>query len=209
MNPSNASIKTKQVGVSMIETLIVTPIFLLIGLGFVHLGMVFQAQSNLEYAALMAARIGASTNINVQAMEQEVLRRMAPSQFVSDQGALPVVVVDVLNPTVAMFDGCGVTPTYNPDNCAGANCEIPYFGLQFRNNAAVCGGVSIKDANILRIRVSYPYDSKIPFISRIKLIGEDAAPNQSPGSVLTAVATVRMQSAPRLTINNQAFISLN
>ena len=60
--------KKKVSGASIIETMLVFPIILFLGFGVVHLGLIFQAQSNLEYAALMAARVGASTSIDIASM---------------------------------------------------------------------------------------------------------------------------------------------
>ncbi|MCG8314432.1 MAG: pilus assembly protein, partial [Pseudomonadales bacterium] len=45
----------------MAETIIVFPVMMLVGLGIVHLGLIYQAKSNLEYAAFMSARQSAST----------------------------------------------------------------------------------------------------------------------------------------------------
>ncbi len=133
----------RQRGVSMVETMLVLPIMLMLGFGIVHGGLVFQARSNLEYAALMAARVGASTSIDIEAMEEEVVKRMGASRAQSDI-APPLVQITVLNPTRAMFDSCGKLPSFPPNACADSpldECEIPNFGLQFR--AACEGGVSI------------------------------------------------------------------
>lgn len=212
MFSTNYRNKGRQNGVSMIETLIVTPILMLFGLAFIHLALVFQAQSNLEYAALMAARVGASSSIDIGLMQTEIIRRMNASDNTKGTGVAPVVNITVLNPSIAMFNSCGQRPTYSQVGCFNAGrCEIPYFGLQFRSNAAVCDGASIQDANILRISVDYDYDSHIPFVSRLSFVGRGSAnaPGGSDAVTLNAVATVRMQSAPRLTVANQPFMAAN
>jgi Flp pilus assembly protein TadG len=71
---------SKQSGVSMIETIIIFPIVLMIALWIIHIGLVYQARANLEYAALMGARVGAVTNIDIGRMREEIARRLAPSQ---------------------------------------------------------------------------------------------------------------------------------
>ncbi|AUM11271.1 TadE family protein [Ketobacter alkanivorans] len=213
MKNNNYKGRHKQAGVSMFEAMLMLPIMLIVGFGIVHGGLVFQAQSNLEYAALMAARVGASSSINIQQMINEVEFRMRPTTSV-DGGDADVVAdqrakiqIEVLNPTRGMFADCGRQPS-NPADCFSAACEIPYFGMQFYdrndpNNS--CRGASIQDANILRIRVTYTYDSKVPFLSRIRLTGAAARP-EDQGIDISAVATVRMQSPARLTLANEPFI---
>ena len=208
--------KLKQAGVSMAETLLVLPILLFLGFGIVHLGLVFQAQSNLEYAALMAARVGASNGIEIQPMIDEVERRMEASG-VNDA---PIVNIEVLNPSQSMFDSCGKRPTYSSNNCANLQyCEIPHYGLSLRDEQ--CGNeVSIQDANILRIRVTYRFNSGVPFLNRITfkqrftesdvVEREDALSggvDEGEGGVdVYAVATVRMQVPARRTFDNTSYI---
>ena len=203
-----------QKGVSMIETLIIFPIVLMIALWIIHIGLVYQARANLEYAALMGARVGSVSSIDIDRMQAEIARRLAASQV----GSTPVnpgdIVITVLNPTRPMFSDCGVPPSdASVDSGAGlANCEIPNFGLQFRSTSAACGvvgsnpGVNIQDANLLRIQVSYQFDSKIPFMN-MPLFPRDASDTDgSVGTEVTAVATVRMQTPARITTANESAI---
>ena len=197
----------------MAETLLVFPVMFLMGLGVVHLGLVYQAQSNLEYAALMAARVGSLTSINVTRMRNEVALRMAPSQIGPTPFAPNDFIIEVINPTNAMFDACGQTPQ-DATVCVDA-CEIPNFGLQYRDPAAWdCAGASIQDANLLRIKVTLRFDSKIPFMNMRLFPGDSrnitsegvSADNVSGNGIdISAIATVRMQTPARRTIDNQDY----
>ncbi|MDY6919820.1 MAG: TadE family protein [Pseudomonadota bacterium] len=204
----------RQTGVSMIETMLVMPIMLVIGLGIIHGGLVFQAQSNLEYAALMAARAGAANNIDIEAMVVEAEYRMRATTGVSAEnqddidGALGRFNIEVLNPTQGMFNDCGLPPA-TPGVCNGSLIcqELPFFGLQFYDhNDLRCDGANIQDANLLRVRLTYLYDSKVPLLNNIRFIGESSLPEAIAGTPITAVATVRMQSPARLTEFNQPYI---
>ncbi|MCG8536738.1 MAG: pilus assembly protein [Pseudomonadales bacterium] len=200
--------KNKVSGASIIETMLVFPIILFLGFGVVHLGLIFQAQSNLEYAALMAARVGASTSIDIASMQAEVIRRMQASELGVPGSSTPLVNIQVLNPTQGMFDQCGEQPVDDGDCAFVSTCEIPNFGLQLRPRGLNCDGASIQDANLLRIRVNYLYDTKIPFLNRMPFTRGAFAQDSLAGDGVNvfAVATVRMQSPARRTINNTANI---
>lgn len=207
MSKPRAFVSLRESGVSMIETLLVLPITLIIGAGIIHGGLVYQAQANLEYASLMAARVGAASNIDIDAMIREVEYRMRATSKVDGDledavnAELGNYQIEVLNPSYDMFTSCGKEPNITAGCAAGYenNCEIPYFGQQFLDpNDTVCNNVSVQDANILRIRVVYNYDSKVPFLSRIRFVGENVQTENSPGIGITAIATVRMQSPARL-----------
>lgn len=203
-----------QSGVSMIETLIIFPIVLMIALWIIHIGLVYQARANLEYAALMGARVGSVSSINIGRMQVEIARRLEASQV----GSMPVnpsdIAITVLNPTRPMFLDCGVPPSDDSVDCGAglANCEIPNFGLQFRSMSAACGaiganpGVNIQDANLLRIEVSYRFDSRIPFMNIPLFPGDASDSDGSVGTEVTAVATVRMQTPARITTANESSI---
>ena len=205
------TIRSMQSGMSMIETLMVLPVMLLIGMGIVHLGLVYQTRANLEYAALMAARVGSVNGIDIAAMTQEAAFRMTPSHIGPGAPLVNDFKITVLNPTLAMFARCGELPV-DTSNCRLplARCEIPNFGLQYRVADTSCAGFSIQDANILRIKVTYTFDSKVPFMNTRLFSGDNPDNPANPlrsGTDISAVATVRMQSPARhTTFNDDYFI---
>ncbi len=192
--------RKSQAGVSMMETVIIFPILLMIGLGIVHLGLVYQAKANLEYAALMAARVGSVTSINETAMLSELARRMTPSQIGPNVPTVGDFSIQVLNPTVPMFQDCGIRPANTSGCVVPAICEIPNFGLQYRPVTDDCDGTSIQDANLLRIRVTYRFNSYVPFMNVPLFASEyDNVGGAAPGVNVSAIATVRMQTPARYT----------
>lgn len=205
MKRSNRTIN----GVAMVETLLVLPILLMLGLGIVHLGLVYQAKSNLEYAALMAARVGASTSIDITEMRQEVLRRMqAADTRIEDLSDLSRVEIEVINPDMSVFSDWGGPPTEGAVCASGYSnsCEIPNDSLVFRpTTLGGSSGVSIQDANILRIKVVYYYDSRVPLMKAFYV--DRRAEGVETGVELIAYSTVRMQSPARLTDSNINFIA--
>lgn len=197
----------RQTGVSMIETLVVFPIVILMGFGIVHLGLVYQARANLEYAALMGARIGSVSSIDIGRMRTEIAKRLDASRVGPGAVDPNAITITILNPSVQMFLDCGEDPT-DSGACDGglAQCEIPFYGLQFRPTTANCDGVSIQDANILRIKVTYAFDSKVPFMNMKLFATDDGDLDGNDNTVdINAVATVRMQTPARMTAVNEGY----
>lgn len=165
-------------GASMVEFIIVLPILLLLCLGILQFGLLYQAKSTLDYAALQAARAGALNNGKSAAMKSGLARGLAPlyartASLAGQQLALAAsnldlmkpgsYKIDVINPTSAAMQDFGRTGEY-----AGANVQqIPNDTLMFRNTTAgSSSGLTIQDANLLKIRVTYCYEMYVPFANR-------------------------------------------
>lgn len=174
----------KQKGVSMTETMMVMPIILVLGLGTVELGYIWQAKSALDYAALMAARAGAMSNLDPVQMRCAALKamfatRVQVNKTAEDQCTVETqvpatpnknLILYVSNPTYEAFQDYGI---FNASSCSGknpTNCEIPNSSLSYRSTAiASASNVNIQDANIVRVQLVYGYDPLTPFIRNILL----------------------------------------
>lgn len=155
-----------QRGAAIAETIIVFPVLVILGMGIVHISLLAQAKSNLEYAALMAARIGSTTSLDFNAMEAEVKSRM----IASDPEASPYTRVEfcVLQPTIEAFDDFG-----EPGDPAEGELKIPNDNLPYRSQSVGRdSGINIQDANILRLKVSYLYDTGVPLMN-VTNMGKD------------------------------------
>lgn len=155
-----------QAGISVVETLIMVPFIALLFGAVIHLTLVAQAKSNLEYAALMAARIASTTpefGFGSNLMRDEVMKRMQASDAnnVAYQATCGrnLVEIRVLRPSNDAFLDFG-----QADIVPGANV-IPNDNLAARSQQiGGASGITIQDANILHIRVFYLFDSKVPFM---------------------------------------------
>lgn len=156
-------------GVSVVQSMLVLPVLLMMGAGILHVGLIAQAKSNLEYAALMAARIGASTpNFGVSAtgenlMKEEIIKRMVASdarnsEYLGYGGG--IVRVCILRPDDAAFNDHQRTDLV-PGSDAIPNDNLPVLS----QNLGAQSGISIQDANILHLRVMYLFDSNVPFMN--------------------------------------------
>jgi TadE-like protein len=224
-----------QAGISMVEFAIVCPFALLVVMGIIQLGLMFSAKQLLNEAAFVAARAGSVQNAQVTEMRKAMVKAMVPFyQDTSDTdpatrviNALAVEVreladlpapfgnldIDVLNPSADVFSDFGLTDSNN-------RTFIPNDNLEYRDNTpGASTGLTIRDANALKIRVTYAYELKVPLMQNVfksVMCGFDTAVNAfgrgdtlpadlsncaryyNRGRVpIVAYATVQMQSPAR------------
>jgi len=203
-------------GAAIVEAVIALPILLAVILGAIQFGLIYEAKATLNHAALLAARAGAVSNAQPEAIRRGLAGGLAPlySPQSSVQGvAGTVVLVDaalltdarirILNPTREAFADFG-------EDVAGTR-EIPNDRLHARSSApGAASGLNIQDANLLKLEITYGYELKVPlvnwFISRVLLATHGSgAGNPLDRQLLRrtrlpiiAAATVRMQSPARL-----------
>lgn len=204
--PRISSSKLRAKGASMIETIIVFPILMFVGFGIVHLGLVYQAKSNLELTALMAAKVisarGIANTADVDEVLAEIRYRMAATDKLgtinaNDTAGLaasarelsavgqPRATFTILRPNKAIFDAWGQGACGDPPG----DCVIPNDNLLFRDptdvrNVALSTGnppvpINIQDANILTLEVSYLLDTGVPFMSLLTIGASSSSTPQS------------------------------
>ena len=208
-----------QLGASMAEFLVVAPALLFLGLGTLQAGLIYHANTILQYATFEAARTGATHHALPDPMRHELAVRLAPlvggdgsdaaavsaiarsvaemaSPVTADGRPRPPTRLAVLNPTPAAFEDWGVT-----DPVAG-RVVIPNSHLRHRlvERGAGPSGLTLRDANLLKIEVTHGVELVVPVVgpvlSRALALFDPAnaewyAADRLP---LKAVATVRMQS---------------
>jgi len=159
-------------GQSMVEFIIVTPVILLLLLGAFQFALIYQAKTALNYATFEAARFGAVSNARKTEMENAFARAMAaihthdntPNDVICAREVIRkeietgFVNIEVLNPTTELFDDLGIP--------VDGDVVIPNDNLKYRN-AVAPNGLTIQDANLLKIRVGYCYPLYVPYINRV------------------------------------------
>lgn len=203
----------RQRGAALVEAAIALPILIAVILAAIQFGFVYQAKATLNHAALQAARAGAVRNGEPAALRHGLALGLAPlgSPDSSLQGAAEAVArveaelptdarIRILNPTRESFDDFAT-------DVDGVR-ELPNDRLSMRSTqVGPRGGLSIQDANLLRVEITYGYELKVPivngFLSRLSLLATRAIDpfheqllrrHRLP---ITATATVRMQSPLR------------
>src|SRR5688572_15912434 len=91
------TLRATQSGAAMVETLIALPILLTIVLGAVQFGLIYRAKATVNHGALQAARAGAVSNADLQAMQRGLASGLLPLYSPDDQlfGAIAEVARDV------------------------------------------------------------------------------------------------------------------
>ncbi len=211
-------------GQSMVEFIIVTPVMLLLVFGALQFALIYHAKTALNYATFEAARFGAVSNARKTEMENAFTRSMAAiythnntrddlicaRETVRKEIETGFVNIEILNPTPSAFNELGIT--------VGGDLVIPNDNLMYRNKVA-SDGLTIQDANLLKIRVGYCYPLYVPYINRVLgiLLTNDESPScpgctgarKDPGTFerrclengrfpINAQAIVRMQSPAML-----------
>ncbi|RZJ09694.1 MAG: pilus assembly protein [Haliea sp.] len=177
-------------GAAMTEFVIVGPVAILLTFVLLQAGMLYMAKLTLNNATFMAARHGATENASPTAIRVALGKGLIPfyqdSTNTNDVGRLTAaaakaalevvnplnVEMDILSPSQEAFNVYGIT--------AGGTTYIPNDNLEFRTAAPINGAsISLRDANILRIRVTYGYELKVPLmaavIKRIMCFGADGS----------------------------------
>lgn len=220
-------------GISLVEFAIVFPFATLFVLSLIQMGMVYMAKMTLNNATFMAARIGALHNASEDSIREALIRGLSPfyqdSTKTSDTerlaGALlasqlanaklnPFAVeIEVLSPSADTFSDFGIKDpktkvTYIPnDNLESRTLDV---GGKSRQN--------IRDANLLKLRVRYGYELKVPLIagvfSRVMCggsIGPQAYGNVKPWeSVFFAASTecIKYYQRDRMPLESFAIVEM-
>jgi hypothetical protein len=177
-----------QSGASMTEFIIAMPIFILLIFVIAELALMYQAKSIVDMAALAAARAGAINGASVSSMESAAGIALTPlythgtgkqdpaigwakssldSKIPAFYGVewsdmtsyLPssldqqVVSIKILSPTRAVGERFAVK--------RAKENVVPNDNLMYRQ-ATEYSGVNIQDANLLKIKLTYLYETKMP-----------------------------------------------
>jgi hypothetical protein len=171
----------RQAGVSMVEFLIVGPVAMVLVLALIQLGLMYSAKQVLNEAVFAAARAGATQNASVSAMKSELAAAVVPLYQDSTESNATLRIskarviaqadllvpwlnwqFDVLNPTPDVFKDFGVTNAKHVTYIPNDNLEYRDYKVKGKKT-----GMSLQDANALKIRVTYAYELKVPLMKLV------------------------------------------
>jgi TadE-like protein len=161
----------RQRGQAMVEYLIILPALLLLVLGAIQFALIYQAKFTLNYATFMAARQGALKNAKMTSIKDGLAAGMTPlfmrttdAPFLDDLAKARIIaMIEVFNPLTAKVEI--ISPTKAAFDALQQDNQIPNDNLMYRSAAG--DGMSIQDANLLKIRVTYCVRLIVPFVNRV------------------------------------------
>lgn len=197
-------------GQSMVEFIIAAPVLLFLILSIVQFVLLYRIKATLDYAALEAARAGAVHGADKGEMKNGLARGMTPlfahktsvteleTAYVKSKAEMALFgKVEVINPTRSAWNE-------HKEKQYNGKYALPNDSLAFRSDSIGRSGVSVQDANILKIRVTYQAPLVVPFVSWVlKGKSEYLKSDTFEGSPLNPItdrlpiesyAIVRMQS---------------
>lgn len=198
-------------GITLVEFVIVFPLATLFVLSLIQVGMIYMAKTTLNHATFMTARIGSLHNASESAMREALIRGLTPfyqdntltndterlarayarSKLMNGAANPLKAELAVLNPSKQVYDDFGVK---DPKTRV---TYIPNDNLEWRHlTVGSTSKVHIRDANLLKIRVVYGYELKVPLIAGVLArvmcggsIGVEAYGNVQPWDALFGVAS--------------------
>jgi hypothetical protein len=164
-----------QRGAAITEMVIVLPMLLLVGLATIQFALIYEARATLNYAALMAARAGAVSELRQDPIRRAFSRAMVPlySPRKSADGRTSAyarayldsrnhTIFQILNPTREAFSDFA---EFKPGNSYRV---IPNERLHLKSTSpGGQSGVNLQDANLLKLNVVYGYPLDVPFAGPI------------------------------------------
>jgi len=183
----------RQRGQSATELLVVLPVLVLLLFGTIQLGLMYQARSTLNHATMLAARAGALHNGDHGAMRNALARGLTPlfakeasatgytkalNDALTETATGSITRIEVLNPTGPALADFGRARL---DGEGGR--ELPNDTLHYRTTAAgSTSNLSVQDANLLHVRVTYCYRLIVPVIDRMLHAAVNAVSTPTTGS---------------------------
>lgn len=202
--------RNKNSGASLTEFIVAAPIVMLIGMATVQAALIYHGKTTLNYATFEAARTGAVNHAQVTLMVTELGQRLAPVQggdgsletaalamasSIVEAKRADITHLEILSPTIEAFDDWGVQSQTTQHRV------IPNNHLRHKGHeVGQASGLSIRDANLLKIKVTYGLDLKVPVVGKLFALAMMQIDRNNAHFYLrkkfplTAVATLRMQS---------------
>lgn len=166
----------RQRGQGLVEAVIVIPVFGLFLLGIFQGILLYRAKTTLDYAAFMAARSGATNFAEKSAMIDGLARGLMPLYAHQASGGEVAVAYAKARADIQLGQSASIT-IISPTKAAFTDWQeaqydgvaaIPNDSLPFRGSAVGAKShMTVQDANLLKIKVTYQYPLIVPVIDRL------------------------------------------
>jgi hypothetical protein len=170
----------RQRGQAIAEYIYVFPILIMLILGAIQFGFIYQTKATLNYATFAATRQGALNNGSMSAIVDGLTSGMMPLFAHSSstggsrnlellKNAWTLANAQVTDPKLTLITIVNPTSSalsaYQGSSESGA--EIPNDNLMYRDTNIAGGGMNLQDANLLKVRVTYCYRMAVPILNKL------------------------------------------
>lgn len=222
----------RQRGQSIPEFIIVFPLLVLLVFGIIQFALLYQARATLNHATMLAARAGALHNGNKTRMREALGAGLAPLfatsasiaghtnavRLARRETASTLTTVNVINPTRAAFSDFA-----GPRLDGGAGRALPNDTLNYRSpTPGTASRISVQDANILHVRVTYCVRLIVPVLDRVIHAAVNASGSNAPvlsangmqdpfgtgGATTARSCSNRQFRGMRIPISSEAFVRM-
>lgn len=183
-----------QRGATLTEMVVIMPLVILLGMTGLQVALLQQARLSLDYAVFEACRAGVRAHAGPGAIREAWWRAMTPLLSLSGvvpgsslpanskvaahalrvaamAGESPYLRIEILNPTREAFQDFN-DPRLQQILKTGGAMVIPNDRLDQRPaTRGMRSGLSIQEANYLRLRVTYGYRPRIPWVGGLFTAG--------------------------------------
>ena len=167
---------------AMVEYIIIFPVVLMLLFGALQFALIYQAKTTLNYATFEAVRAAAVNNGRRDAVNEAFARGMSPLYTHKAEGLdAPAAVHEARNKVLAEVNsgefvcmerispGAKEFSSYSVPQRELNNADaIPVDNLVYRSDIPTGGSpLSIHDASLFKLKVTYCYPLYVPFLNRI------------------------------------------
>jgi len=181
-------------GQSLVQFIILMPLFFSLLFGVFEMTYVYRAKATLNTATFEAARAGSLHHAQIAPMKTALINGMLPQYIKGDSSVLglgkayaqsvlyekamskKLSTIDVISPTKEIFNAYKVKRMYklNSDSKEKFQWVMPNDNLNVRSttakNITVSGKaqkINIQDANLLKIKTYWCYELKVPVLKDV------------------------------------------
>jgi hypothetical protein len=170
----------RQRGQAIAEYIYVFPILIMLILGAIQFGFIYQTKATLNYATFTATRQGALNNGSMSAIVDGLTSGMMPLFAHSSstggsrnlallKNAWTLASAQITDPKLTLITI--VSPTSSALSAyqgkSESGDEIPNDNLMYRDTNIAGGGMNLQDANLLKVRVTYCYRMAVPILNKL------------------------------------------
>ena len=180
----------KQRGSFIVESVWLWPILIMLTLGVIQMGFLYNAKATMNNATFQAAREGSIAHANKRSMEKKLAEAMAPLYLkeathpdllirraslyaAMSIPAAPIGQVDIISPTKKIYNEFERTQYYLDSRRREKRIkQMPNDNLNVRSASqkvvkAASGNlrINLQDANLLKIRGHWCYEMIVPFVN--------------------------------------------